>query len=114
MVNIPSTMSSGTFGAFRPPAPPKKSFMSYLIGLLAILVLGAGVYFFFYKGVDLSLGAPVLPPAPLLNSLESKIGKLSGFSFDVFDGDFYKSLKVYGRLPVIADSLGRVNPFIPY
>ena len=114
MINIPSTISSGTFGAFKPPAHPKKSFLPYLIVLLAILVFGAGAYFFFYEGVGLSLEAPILSSAPPLNSLESKVGKLSGFSFDVFDGDFYKSLKVYGKLPIGADLLGRANPFIPY
>ncbi|MBI2635291.1 MAG: hypothetical protein HYW79_01985 [Parcubacteria group bacterium] len=114
MVNIPSTMSSGTFGAFKPPASSNKSYLSYLIGLFAILVLGAGAYFFFYKGVGLSLKTPIISPAPVLNPLELKVGELPGFRFDVFDGDFYKSLKIYGGLPIIADSLGRVNPFVPY
>lgn len=107
-------MSSGTFGAFRPPVSPKKSYLPYLVVLFAILVFGTGAYFFFYKGIGLSLGAPVLSPAPLLNPLESKVSKLPDFSFDVFDGDFYKSLKVYGGLPIVADSLGRINPFVPY
>lgn len=107
-------MSPGTFGAFKPPASSKKSYLPYLVVLFAILVLGAGAYFFFYKGVGLSLEAPVFSPAPPLKPLELKVSGLSKFSFDVLDGDLYKSLKVYGQLPIVADSLGRVNPFIPY
>lgn len=114
MVNIPSTMSPGTFGSFKPPVSSKKSYLPYLVGLFAILVLGTGIYFFFFKGVSLSLEAPVFSPAPALKPLELKVSGLSKFSFDVLGGDFYKSLKIYGQLPIAADSLGRVNPFIPY
>lgn len=114
MVYIPPKMPSGTFGAFKPPARSKKSSLPFLVILLFILIAGAGVYFFFYKGVGLSFGPPVTSLSPPLNALESKVSQLPRFSFDVFDSDFYKSLKVYGKLPIIADSLGRVNPFIPY
>ena len=114
MVYIPQATPSGTFGAFKPPVRPKKSLLPYLIVLFVILIIGAGAYFFFYQGVSPSLKAPVVSLAPPLNALESKVSKLPKFSFDVFDGDFYKSLKVYGRLPIIADSLGRTNPFVPY
>ena len=115
MVNIPSNLpSSGTFGAFRPSAPPKKSLLPYLVIFAAVLVLAAGYYFFIYQGVGISLITPVVPGAAPLTQTEIKVAGLSRFSFDVFDGSLYKSLKSYGALPVVVDSLGRVNPFIPY
>lgn len=114
MVTITPTLPSGTFGAFRPQAPRRKSFLPYLITLAAVLILAAGYYFFIYQGVGISLVTPVVPAAPSLNPVETKIVQLSRFSFDVFDSSFYKSLKSYGALPIVADSLGRTNPFVPY
>lgn len=115
MVNITSNLpSSGTFGAFRPSVRPKKSFLPYLIVLSVALILGAGYYFFIYQGIGFSLVTPVIPGAVPLNSLEVKVAQLPRFSFDVFDTALYKSLRSYGSLPIVADSLGRVNPFIPY
>lgn len=114
MVTIPnpSTLPSGTFGAFRPEAP-KKSLLPYLAAVIVILLLGAAYFFFFYLNV--SLFAPLsFPPAPALTSLEQKVGRLPNFPFEIFDSPFYKSLKIYGKVPVVADQLGRTNPFIPY
>ena len=108
------TPPSGTFGAFRPQAPKEKSYIPYLVAIFAVVILAAGYYFFFNQGVGLSLEKPVLETAPPLTVLEMKVIKLPNFSFGVIDSDFYKSLKVYGSVPVVADSLGRVNPFIPY
>lgn len=113
MITI-SMPPSGTFGAFKPQAPKERPYLSYLVVAVIIILLGSGYYLFFYKGVDLSLEKPVLQPAPPLNDLETKIIKLQKFSFEVIDGPFYKSLKSYGVVPVKADSLGRLNPFIPY
>jgi len=115
MVNISSNLPpSGTFGAFRPPAPQRKSFLPYLVTFAAVLILAAGYYFFIYQGIGFSLTTPVIPGASPLTPIEVKVVQLSRFSFDVFDNPLYKSLKSYGALPVVADSLGRVNPFIPY
>lgn len=105
---------SGTFGNFKPQVPKEKSYIPYLIVIFAILILVAGYYFFFNQGVSLSLKSQVLETAPPLTALEMKVIRLPNFSFSVVDSDFYKSLKVYGSVPVVADSLGRVNPFIPY
>ncbi len=115
MVIIP-TPPSGTFGSYKVGASRQKKMPSfYLVVVVAIiLILVAGYYFFFYQGIDLSLNAPVLSPAPPLTSLEVKVSQLSEFPFDVVDGSFYKSLKIYGALPIIVDSLGRTNPFVPY
>jgi len=114
MVTIP-TPPSGTFGSYKVGPRPKKPFSPYLIIIsIAILILAAGYYFFFYRGISLSLETPVLLPAPALTSLEVKVGQLPSFSFSIVDSPFYKSLKIYGALPVIADSLGRTNPFVPY
>jgi len=115
MVTIP-TPPSGTFGSYKVGASRQKKIpSSYLITAGAIiLILAAGYYFFFYQGIDLSLNAPVLSPAPPLTSLEVKVSQMSEFSFDVVDSSFYKSLRIYGVLPIIVDSLGRTNPFIPY
>jgi len=112
MITIP-TPSSGTFGSYK-VAPPQKSIWPYLIIVAAVAVLAAGYYFFFYKNIDLSLETPSIAPAPPLTSLEIKLIKIPELSLGVFDSDFYKSLKIYGTLPVVADSLGRTNPFIPY
>lgn len=112
MINIPQT-SSGTFGAFR-PQEPKKSFLPYLAGLFFLLILASGYYFFFYQGLGFSFGRPNLPPPPSLTPLDKKIIKIQDLQVDLFDGSFYKSLKIYGALPIVADSLGRTNPFIPY
>ncbi len=112
MITIP-TPPSGTFGSYK-AAPPKKSIWPYLIVVAAVAVLAAGYYFFFYKNISLSLEAPGIAPAPPLTSLEIKLIKIPKFSLEVMDSAFYKSLKIYGALPVVADSLGRDNPFIPY
>jgi len=114
MVTIP-TPPSGTFGSYKVAPRPKKPLSPYLIIIgVAILILAAGYYFFFYQGIGLSLEAPALLPAPPLTSLEVKVSQLSGFSFSIIDSPFYKSLKMYGALPIVADSLGRTNPFVPY
>ena len=115
MVNISPTLPpSGTFGAFRPQVPQKKSFLPYLIIAAVILISAAGYYFLIYLEIGFSLSAQVIPAASPLTSADTKVIRLSRFSFDIFDGSFYKSLKSYGTLPVVADSLGRINPFIPY
>jgi hypothetical protein len=114
MITTPTIPSSGTFGAFRPQLPRKKSFVPYIIVIIIILVAGVGYYFFFYQGIGLSLGVEPLPPIPQLTTLDMKVSQLPSFSFDLFDSPFYKSLKSYGSLPVVADLLGRTNPFIPY
>jgi len=115
MVNITSNLPpSGTFGAFKHQVPQKRSFLPYLVIGAAILILAAGYYFFLYQGIDFSLSAPIIPGAAPLTSTETRVVQLPRFSFDVFDSPFYKSLKSYGALPVVADSLGRVNPFVPY
>lgn len=85
-----------------------------MIGIAFVVVLAAGVYFFFFQGVSLSLETPVIAPAPPLTAPEEKLIKISKFSLEIMDSAFYKSLKIYGVLPVVADSLGRANPFIPY
>lgn len=114
MVTIP-TPPSGTFGSYKIAPRPKKPLLPYLIvTLAAVLILAAGYYFFFYQGIGLSLEAPTLLPAPPLTSLEVKVSRLPSFSFSVIDSPFYKSLKIYGALPIAIDSLGRTNPFIPY
>src|SRR3989338_5921262 len=115
MVNIPPTLPpSGTFGAFKPRVSPKRSFLPYLIIGAIILILGASYYFFLYQGIGFSLASPVIPGASPLTPIEVKVVQLSRFPFNVFDSPFYKSLKSYGALPIVADSLGRTNPFIPY
>ncbi len=114
MVTIP-TPPSGTFGSYKVAPRPQKPLTPSLIFIsVAILILAASYYFFFYRGIDLSLEVPTLLPAPPLTSLEVKVGQLPSFSFGIIDSPFYKSLKIYGALPVVADSLGRMNPFIPY
>lgn len=115
MVNIPSNLSpSGTFGAFKPIAPQRKSFLPYLVIGAVILILAAGYYFFIYRGIGISFVTPVITEAVPLTPVETKVNQLSRFQFNIFDSPFYKSLKSYGALPVVADSLGRINPFIPY
>ena len=114
MITIP-TPPSGTFGSYKVAPSPKKSVLSYVMVIgLAILILAAGFYFFFYQGVSLSLETPTLLPPPALSDLDVKINQFSGFSFEVIDSSFYRSLKMYGALPIVVDSLGRVNPFVPY
>ncbi len=114
MITIP-TPPSGTFGSYKIATRPKKSLSPYLIIIgAAVLILAAGFYFFYYQGISLSLETPALAPAAPLTSLEVKVSKLPSFSFDVIDSPFYKSLKIYGFLPIVADSLGRTNPFVPY
>ena len=112
MITIP-TPPSGTFGSYK-VAPPKKSIWPYLIVVAAVAVLAAGYYFFFYKNINLFLETPGITPAPPLTSLEIKLINMPELSLEVMDSAFYKSLKIYGTLPVVADSLGRTNPFIPY
>ena len=112
MITIP-TPPSGTFGSYK-VASPKKSIWPYLAAVIAAMVLAAGYYFFFYQGIDLFLEAPAITPALPLTALETKLIQIPKLSLDVFDSAFYKSLKIYGTLPVVADSLGRENPFIPY
>ena len=115
MVNITSNIPpSGTFGAFRPQAARKKSPLPYLVIFAAVLILAAGYYFFIYQGIGISLVTPAIPGAAPLTPTEIKVVGLPRFSFDIFDGSLFKSLKSYGALPVVADSLGRINPFIPY
>ena len=112
MITIP-TSPSGTFGSYK-VAPPKKSIWPYLIVVAAAVVLAAGYYFLFYKNINLPSEAAGITPAPPLTSLEIKLVKIPKLSLEVLDSAFYKSLKIYGTLPVVADSLGRANPFIPY
>ena len=112
MITIP-TPPSGTFGSYK-VAPPKKSIWPYLTVVAAVTVLAVGYYFFFYKNINLFLEAPSITPAPPLTSLEIKLIKIPELSLEVMDSAFYKSLKIYGTLPVVADSLGRTNPFVPY
>jgi len=113
MITIP-TPPSGTFGSYKIASRPKKSLYLYLIIGAILLILAASYYFFFHKGIGLSLETTVLSPAPPLTSLDIKISQLPDFSFSIIDSSFYKSLRVYGALPIIVDSLGRTNPFIPY
>ena len=114
MITIPQP-PSGTFGSYKVAGRQKKSTSPYLIIIgITVLILAAGYYFFFYQGIGLSLGAPVFQPAPPLSSLEVKVSQLPNFSLGIMDSSFYKSRKMYGALPVVADSLGRTNPFIPY
>lgn len=108
------TPPSGTFGAFRPQSPKEKSYIPYVVVLFAVVILAAGYYLFFNQGVSFSLESPTLETAPPLSPLDMRIMGIGNFSFGVTESDFYKSLKVYGSVPVVADSLGRVNPFIPY
>ncbi|MDO8743189.1 MAG: hypothetical protein Q7J30_01345 [Candidatus Azambacteria bacterium] len=116
MITIPTPPSSslGNFGSYKAVTQPKKTFLPYFVIGAATLLLLAGLYFFFYRGANFSLEAPVIAPPPPLSSLEAKVGGLSNLPLQVIDSPFYKSLKVYGSLPVVADSLGRTNPFIPY
>lgn len=115
MVTIsPNSQSYGTFGAFKPPIRQKKSFWPYLIVILLIILLAASYYIFIYLGIGFSLTTKAITAAAPLTSNEMKIIQLPRFQFDIFDSPFYKSLKSYGALPVIADSLGRINPFVPY
>ena len=116
MITIPTPPSSslGNFGSYKAAMQPKKTALPYFAAGVAVLLLVAGLYFFFYQGVSFSFKAPVLPPAPPLTPLELKVSALSNLSFNIIDSPFFKSLKVYGALPVVADSLGRTNPFIPY
>ncbi len=115
MITIP-TPPAGTFGSYKVAPQPKKPISPSLIiiGAAIILIVAAGYYVFFYQGISLSLEAPALLPAPALTALEIKASQLPSFSFSVIDSPFYKSLKIYGALPIVADSLGRTNPFIPY
>lgn len=114
MINIPPIPPSGTFGAFKPQVPEKKSFSPYIIFLVLILVLGAAYYYFVYIGINFSIESQNPPLAPALTDLENKIVSMPDFNFSVFDSSFYKSLKMYGAIPIVVDSLGRTNPFIPY
>lgn len=106
--------SPGTFGTFKAQVQKEKSYFPYLFAVAAIVILAAGYYFFFNQGISLSLKSPALEIAMPLTDLDLKVMKLPNFSFNVIESDFYKSLKIYGALPVVADSLGRINPFIPY
>lgn len=103
-----------------PPIPPlpqsPKSDPPYLIiaGVIMAVIVAAGFYFFFYRGAKFSFAVPIIAPPPSLSPLEAKVGKISNLPLQVIDSPFYKSLKIYGSLPIVADSLGRANPFIPY
>lgn len=110
MITIPTP--SGTFGAFKPPVPKKGISPWLYFGIFAVIILGAA--YFLYQGGGISFTAPVFAPVSPLSALELKASQLPAFNFSVFDSDFYRSLKIYGAIPVVADSLGRTNPFIPY
>jgi len=116
MITIPTPPSSslGNFGSYKAAMQPKKTSFPYFVIAAVVLLSVAGLYFFFYQGVSFSFEAPVLAPAAPLTSLELKVSALSNLPSGVIDSQFYKSLKAYGALPVIADSLGRTNPFVPY
>ncbi len=111
MITIPTP--SGTFGAFKPPEPKKGVSPWLYFGIFAIILL-LGAAYFQYQGGGISFTAPVFTPASPLSALELKVSQLPAFNLSIFDGDFYRSLKIYGAIPVVADSLGRTNPFIPY
>ena len=85
-----------------------------IAGVVMAVIVAAGLYFFFYREAKFSFAVPVIAPPPPLSPLEAKVGKISSLPLQVIDSPFYKSLKIYGALPIIADSLGRTNPFIPY
>ena len=113
MITIP-TPPANTFGTYK-VAPPKKSIWPYFAVIFIVIALAAaGYYILFYKKISLSFNAPSVVPAPPLTQMEEKLIKIPKFPLEVLDSDFYKSLKIYGTLPVVADSLGRTNPFIPY
>lgn len=104
-----------------PPTPPlpsqsPKKDPPYLIiaGVVMAVIVAAGLYFFFYQGAKFSFAVPTIAPPPPLSPLEAKVGKISNLPLQVIDSPFYTSLKIYGSLPIVADSLGRTNPFIPY
>ncbi len=114
MITIPNP-PSGTFGSYKLPEQPRKSALARALVVLAFILIAAAVYYvFFYLNIGVSLRAPALAPAPPISSLDKRIGKLPNFDFSVLDGAFYKSLKMYGTVPVVPDSLGRANPFVPY
>lgn len=116
MITIPTPPPSGTFNAFPPRVAPKNSSLPRVVIIGAIiLVLGFGYYFYSYGGFGFRLfQAPVLAVSPSLSAVDIKVSQSPRLQFDLFDSSFYKSLKSYGNLPITADSLGRVNPFIPY
>jgi len=116
MITIPKppTAPSGTFGSYKIMSQPKKSLAPYLIIAVTIIILAAGYYFFFYRGISLSLEAPVFSSAPALTPLEVKVTQMPSFTLGVMESPVYKSLKIYGALPVTVGALGRINPFIPY
>lgn len=115
MVNIPSNLSSPeNFGAFKSTSQQKKSFLPRFILIITILILMSGYYLFVYKEISFSFTNSIIQLAPSLTSDEIKVIKLSRFQFNVFDSPLYKSLKNYGTFPIKVDSLGRINPFIPY
>lgn len=114
MITLPTPPSSG-FGSYKAPGRQKKSFPLYLVVVVfLVLILAAGYYFFFHKGISFFSETSAITPALPLTSLEVKVSQLQNFSFGVLDSPFYKSLKMYGALPITADLLGRTNPFVPY
>ena len=88
MITIPTLPPSGTFGAFKSQAPKEKPYLLYLVVATIIIILGTSYYFLFYTDISFSLQKPALKAATPLRS--------------------------YGAVPVVADLLGRQNPFIPY
>jgi len=114
MITIPTLPPSGTFGAFKSQAPKEKPYLLYLVVATIIIILGTSYYFLFYTDISFSLQKPALKAATPLNEIEIKVTKLKELPFNVIDNQFYKSLRSYGAVPVVADLLGRQNPFIPY
>ncbi len=86
----------------------KSGIVGFLIWLVLLLVLGAGLYYIFFKQPDL---IPITPPAGLETG--QQISRLKLDPESVTRDPKFENLRTYHNIPE-ATTPGRDNPFLPF
>lgn len=80
---------------------------------IAIMVLGIIAGYLFYSLTIKGNNVGIPPPAAAQDDTLSKFKDIS-LDFSIFDDLRFKSLKIFGELPVQPGATGRVDIFAPF
>lgn len=102
------------------PVSEKRQKILIVVLIIILIAIAAILYYVFFGGG--TLPAPVITPSGLLPaplqpqptvSIEKQIESIK-LDSSILDSSLFKSLKIYGEIPIKIESFGRDNPFSPF